>query len=220
MEHSYVCKQCGKEMFSLTETGEYWGEIYCKRCYGYLTNQPSQTNVSEGIERLYEQPSARESESWPKPIGSGGTHAQRPTSWLRQIIWRLTKNVKCSHCGKVIELIDFDKVQANPKFQEEIYKSLTRDERLLEDLTHSRRFKDENERLKKFKEELLTNPIQYGMTGIVCKSCKTVVCVFCALTAAANAGAATDLKCPQCNESIKYSRRVGKNMVLEGRVFK
>jgi len=28
----YVCKSCGKEMFSLTEVVEYWDDIYCKGC--------------------------------------------------------------------------------------------------------------------------------------------------------------------------------------------
>jgi hypothetical protein len=145
---------------------------------------------------------------------------QRPTSWLRQLIWRLTKNVKCSHCDKRIELIDTDKVGANPRFKEESYKNLSRDEKLIEDLIHTRQHAERSDRIDKFKEELLRNPIRYGMTGIVCKSCRTVVCVFCALTAAENAGASTDLKCPHCNESIKYNPRLWKRKVTEGRVFK
>src|SRR5262245_32972611 len=28
----YVCQRCGKEMFSLTEVVEDWGDIYCKAC--------------------------------------------------------------------------------------------------------------------------------------------------------------------------------------------
>ena len=32
MAAKYVCKRCGKEMFSLVEVVEDWNDIYCKAC--------------------------------------------------------------------------------------------------------------------------------------------------------------------------------------------
>ena len=55
MSKPYICKKCGKEMWSLNEVVEYWDDIYCRRC-----NPDAQIDKQQGITNERIKPQKKE----------------------------------------------------------------------------------------------------------------------------------------------------------------
>lgn len=55
MSQPYICKKCGKEMWSFNDVVEYWDDIYCKWC-----NPNAQINKQQGITNEKIKPQKKE----------------------------------------------------------------------------------------------------------------------------------------------------------------
>jgi hypothetical protein len=82
---------------------------------------------------------------------------------------------------------------------------------------------DENEARKvgpqRYLAEIESDLDRVGKTGLACKVCQKVICVWCSARAGAARGKEGEGYCPLCNQSLKSAHRVTTLQVGEGTVF-